>query len=1481
MKWQNVYIFISSTFNDMHAERDYLIKRVFPELRLWCAEHKLKLIDIDLRWGVSEKDATENKRVVDVCLNNVDKCRPFLLCLLGQRRGWVPGLSDINEETLVKFPGLKEYIGKRSITELEIIHGLLHPLNDGKAGMRHAFFYHREPDYIKNIAREDIRQVFELDADDSFMESLKETYDVLDYSAEWNPNKVSLELKNVQGNDLSQGRLENFKVGDVPLAIVVASQLKEAIADEFPEHFADAEELDDIGRELNHQDNFLFSACDSYISRLYEETKVLDYLNGDANKPCIFMADAGTGKTSMLAWLIGEKQIAENVIYRFIGTSSASSDVAHTLQQLTEELTRKKLITEDDLEDAKTNIMLKFPTVLKKIKGKCNIILDAVDQWNHLTPSSFRWLPEVLPENVKILLSVKKDGQADIIEHLTNKDYLVQELSAISDDHEKTAIIAGYLSSFLKDIDEKQIAHILSLSGSGNPLYLKIVLNELRIHGSFDTLMDQLHKNYGTTPKEAFQMVLNRLETEEFDAGIPSADLVKYVLGTIGCSTEGVLIEEFGAICKNRIAECKELETDDIMDAVYGLVRHLSAYLVIDGNRVNFLYDSFRRAVNERYASAYNEFHYLLTMLYSRYCYKKGGATYDVLETTYLTNYIHHASECSKAWAETILTEPWFVYRMVSKVSAGQTATYFRKIAEKYPDSEEYLAIADFMDRYSMRLNIGPNTLFDSLKRYVGLDNSLVYQLCDKASKVMELEYYYPAKEEIAAGLTADRELDLYTGTGEELHKPEPFVWKDYIIYIEGSTILFQNMYTEEIERQVTLARKPFRFYVGGDYLYVHYAQIGDIENGDIETFRLPTLESVFSQDVRPEKPEKFNWYMIAFGIDGVQYQYSMDYDETFPEMYAYNMNTCEVQIHSTFSTDLEKKREYSGHEVKWCGEYLKEESHMLEKCRIWHVPTGRMLIETDCDWYHFIACENQDMWYVAMTREGHMTAYHYRKESEDVITLIDQFEMTHKPLVRVEQIGVLDGNLYLFFNSGDFWIFNEKFEFIGRQKLPFKIDTYSARNYSGNQFLYANGDYIFFLIDSQVLFFEKKKYMSLLLKDMEISQNTDAYTSLQFGNTLTLLGKHACHALNLHNLRYAYSEKHPGFTFYDPRIIEIGSNRYISDVREDEEKFAVTMINAYNLSVGLRFFAKKPEGVKRTEFAFYHDGLVGVVFWNKEVIDCEVRERAVNPELIDPNNPPVQKVETKDYHKLTVAYYDTRDNFKCVDVWRLDGEVPLPQCIDVMTIKGTPYIVFSQIYVDVDHSETRVYHAITKELVYRYHYDHTVYSFGACNEMDILNDKIFVRNYNYLTSSQHFMEIDIFEQTTDEHILSARNVRGIYDRDLYLFSAPENHIVIYDMDKKEIKREFKTRLGRFCYNVIPKGNRLVVCLSGGVCEVYDKETLQYLYSQMLLPNYNRVKDLKGTDLIFTTKDSSDYTIFKAGNTRDLMKGLKVNCTTT
>ena len=56
--WRTVRVFISSTFRDMHAERDHLVKVVFPALRERLAKHRIHLIDIDLRWGVTREQST-------------------------------------------------------------------------------------------------------------------------------------------------------------------------------------------------------------------------------------------------------------------------------------------------------------------------------------------------------------------------------------------------------------------------------------------------------------------------------------------------------------------------------------------------------------------------------------------------------------------------------------------------------------------------------------------------------------------------------------------------------------------------------------------------------------------------------------------------------------------------------------------------------------------------------------------------------------------------------------------------------------------------------------------------------------------------------------------------------------------------------------------------------------------------------------------------------------------------------------------------------------------------------------------------------------------------------------------------------------------------------------------------------------------------------------------------------------------------------
>ena len=44
MEWEDISVFISSTFNDMHAERDYILKNVFPQLGEWCERRHIFLI---------------------------------------------------------------------------------------------------------------------------------------------------------------------------------------------------------------------------------------------------------------------------------------------------------------------------------------------------------------------------------------------------------------------------------------------------------------------------------------------------------------------------------------------------------------------------------------------------------------------------------------------------------------------------------------------------------------------------------------------------------------------------------------------------------------------------------------------------------------------------------------------------------------------------------------------------------------------------------------------------------------------------------------------------------------------------------------------------------------------------------------------------------------------------------------------------------------------------------------------------------------------------------------------------------------------------------------------------------------------------------------------------------------------------------------------------------------------------------------------
>src|SRR5262245_10677549 len=83
-----VRLFVSSTFRDMERERETLRREVFPLVRRACEERGASFFEIDLRWGVTCEEA-ESGRVLSICLDEIDRCRPFVLGLIGGRYGWI------------------------------------------------------------------------------------------------------------------------------------------------------------------------------------------------------------------------------------------------------------------------------------------------------------------------------------------------------------------------------------------------------------------------------------------------------------------------------------------------------------------------------------------------------------------------------------------------------------------------------------------------------------------------------------------------------------------------------------------------------------------------------------------------------------------------------------------------------------------------------------------------------------------------------------------------------------------------------------------------------------------------------------------------------------------------------------------------------------------------------------------------------------------------------------------------------------------------------------------------------------------------------------------------------------------------------------------------------------------------------------------------------------------------------------------------
>ena len=152
--WYKYTIFISSTFKDMDAERDAIKFDVINRLN-WHYKHKhLQFQAIDLRIGINTENISENESenmVLDVCLENIEKSRPFFIALLGDSYGWIPSerrweeiVGRLSAERRRLLAGSR----KCSVTEMEILYGAIG--GDGE-NLNHSLFFFRSKESYEGM----------------------------------------------------------------------------------------------------------------------------------------------------------------------------------------------------------------------------------------------------------------------------------------------------------------------------------------------------------------------------------------------------------------------------------------------------------------------------------------------------------------------------------------------------------------------------------------------------------------------------------------------------------------------------------------------------------------------------------------------------------------------------------------------------------------------------------------------------------------------------------------------------------------------------------------------------------------------------------------------------------------------------------------------------------------------------------------------------------------------------------------------------------------------------------------------------------------------------------------------------------------------------------------------------------------------------------------------------------------------------------
>jgi len=618
--WRARPIFISSTFRDVHAERDHLSNVVFPELEERLRARRYTLEPIDLRLGVETSTVAEQRTrellVLKVCLDEIERSRPFLLVLLGDRYGWVP--SEDRIAAAAQEAGFTPSDLGQSVTALEIEYGILK--KDPEQRRRSLFFF-REP-YPYDEMPQDEAAIYSdaYSADPAVragfakLEALKVKISedpefaghVHSYRLDWDPERrgpteASLNAWGKTALEALWAELDAETKDNEHSAPITAGEMEQAALDEF------------IQQKLRS-----FTGRTALLERL---TKLaLSPVEDGADWGACVTGKPGSGKSAIFAALyrklIEEAPNNTLVLAHAIGSTPRAACLGDVLLRFIRELSTVLGCKPSVAEQSKpVEIEQAFRIVMRQVAGQHRVVLllDALDQFeDDPRVTSMAWInPNWWPGNARVIATSQPGEAANALEQWAGIDEI--EMPALGE-AEAMDISNIIWARYHRTCSPVILASVLAvrdadgLSACASPLWLTLAMEHLNLLDADDfnrageNIADLLQEKVLALPVDAtnmYDLMFDRAE-KLFGAGWARAFLGLTALGRAGWREK----DYRGALLAAAVILAPESPTPDWDDLRFAALRRsFRSQLAQRGEhgRWDFTHAQMRQAVQRRY----------------------------------------------------------------------------------------------------------------------------------------------------------------------------------------------------------------------------------------------------------------------------------------------------------------------------------------------------------------------------------------------------------------------------------------------------------------------------------------------------------------------------------------------------------------------------------------------------------------------------------------------------------------------------------------------------------------------------------------------------------------------------------------------------------------------------------------------------------------------------------------------------------------